>query len=102
MRGRWASTADENSYRFFRPEQVDKILCDGAKRGRALMPQSKEFSSWSRKSNERNSGNEYASSNTPRAGHVTAGSSGAPTTIRSSLADMKKVGQESKRQFARY
>jgi len=34
MRGRWASTADENSYRFFRPEQVDKILCDGAKRGR--------------------------------------------------------------------
>src|SRR6267143_482297 len=34
MRGRWASTAHENSYRFFRPEQVDKILCDGAKRGR--------------------------------------------------------------------
>ena len=34
MRGRWRSTTDGDPYRFFRPEQVDKILCEGAKRGR--------------------------------------------------------------------
>jgi hypothetical protein len=35
MRGRWHSTTGEDSYRFFSPEQVDKILSEGAKRGRA-------------------------------------------------------------------
>jgi len=34
MRGRWRSITDGDPYRFFRPEQVDKILCEGAKRGR--------------------------------------------------------------------
>ena len=35
MRGRWHSTTGEDSYRFFSLEQVDKILSEGAKRGRA-------------------------------------------------------------------
>jgi hypothetical protein len=34
MRGHWRSITDGDPYRFFRPEQVDKILCEGAKRGR--------------------------------------------------------------------
>jgi hypothetical protein len=32
---RWENTTDGYSFRFFSPEQVDQILCDGAKRGRA-------------------------------------------------------------------
>ena len=35
MRGRWRSTTGGDPYRFFSPEQVDKILSEGAKRGRA-------------------------------------------------------------------
>lgn len=35
MWGRWRSTTGGNPYRFFSPEQVDKILSEGAKRGRA-------------------------------------------------------------------
>ncbi len=35
MRGRWHNKTGEDSYRFFSPEQVDKILSEGAKRGRA-------------------------------------------------------------------
>jgi hypothetical protein len=35
MRGRWRSTTGGDPYRFFTPEQVDKILSEGAKRGRA-------------------------------------------------------------------
>jgi len=35
MRGRWGNTADGDAYRFFTPEQVDKILSEGARRGRA-------------------------------------------------------------------
>jgi len=31
----WGNTTDGYSFRFFSPEQVDQILCDGAKRGRA-------------------------------------------------------------------
>lgn len=35
MAGRWEITADGNPFRFFTPEQVDQILCDGVRRGRA-------------------------------------------------------------------
>jgi hypothetical protein len=35
MRGHWHSTTGEDPYRFFSPEQVDTILSEGAKRGRA-------------------------------------------------------------------
>jgi hypothetical protein len=32
---RWGNTTGSYSFRFFSPEEVDQILCDGAKRGRA-------------------------------------------------------------------
>jgi len=35
MADRGANAAGDYSFRFFSPEQVDQILCDGAKRGRA-------------------------------------------------------------------
>jgi hypothetical protein len=35
MRGLGRSTTEGDSYRFFSPEQVDKILCEGARRGRS-------------------------------------------------------------------
>ncbi len=35
MRGFSRSTTEGDPYRFFSPEQVDKILCEGARRGRA-------------------------------------------------------------------
>ena len=35
MRDRLGNTADGDAYRFFTPEQVDKILSEGARRGRA-------------------------------------------------------------------
>jgi hypothetical protein len=35
MAGRWDSTTGGDSFRFFSREQVDQILCEGAKRGRA-------------------------------------------------------------------
>jgi hypothetical protein len=35
MADRWVSATGNNSFRFFSPEQVDRILCDGAKRGRS-------------------------------------------------------------------
>jgi hypothetical protein len=35
MTDSWGNTTDGYSFRFFSPEQVDQILCDGAKRGRA-------------------------------------------------------------------
>lgn len=35
MADRWDHTTDGYSFRFFSPEQVDKILCEGAKCGRA-------------------------------------------------------------------
>lgn len=35
MVDRWGSTTGGYSFRFFSPEEVDQILCDGAKRGRA-------------------------------------------------------------------
>jgi len=34
MADRWEQTTDGYSFRFFSPEQIDKILCEGAKRGR--------------------------------------------------------------------
>lgn len=34
MADRWASTTGNYSFRFFSPEQVDRILCEGMKRGR--------------------------------------------------------------------
>ena len=34
MADRWDNTTDGYSFRFFSPEQVDQILCDGARRGR--------------------------------------------------------------------
>jgi hypothetical protein len=34
MRGLGRTTTEGDSYRFFSPEQVDKILCEGARRGR--------------------------------------------------------------------
>jgi hypothetical protein len=34
MADRWEPTTDGYSFRFFSPEQVDKILCEGAQRGR--------------------------------------------------------------------
>lgn len=34
MANHWGNTTDSYSFRFFSPEQVDQILCDGAKRGR--------------------------------------------------------------------
>jgi hypothetical protein len=34
MADRWEHTTDGYSFRFFSPEQVDEILCEGAKRGR--------------------------------------------------------------------
>jgi hypothetical protein len=35
MRGHWRSTIGGDPYRFFRPEQIDKILSEGARHGRA-------------------------------------------------------------------
>jgi len=35
MTDSWGNTTDGYSFRFFSPEQVDQILCDGTKRGRA-------------------------------------------------------------------
>lgn len=35
MGNRWSATIDGDAYRFFSAEQVDKILSDGARRGRA-------------------------------------------------------------------
>jgi hypothetical protein len=35
MRGLGRSTTEGDPYRFFSPEQVDKILCEGVRRGRA-------------------------------------------------------------------
>ncbi len=35
MTDRWKNTTDGCSFRFFSPEQVDQILCDGARLGRA-------------------------------------------------------------------
>ena len=35
MSGRWDSMGDEDPFRFFTPEQVDQILRDGVRRGRA-------------------------------------------------------------------
>ncbi len=35
MRGRWSSATDRDDYRFFSPEQVDKILSEGIRHGRA-------------------------------------------------------------------
>ena len=35
MADRWASATGNYSFRFFSPEQIDRILCEGAKRGRA-------------------------------------------------------------------
>src|SRR5271157_2409873 len=34
MADRWVSAADSSSFRFFSPEQIDQILCEGARRGR--------------------------------------------------------------------
>jgi hypothetical protein len=34
MRGHWRNTTQGDPYRFFSPEQIDKILYEGAKRGR--------------------------------------------------------------------
>jgi hypothetical protein len=34
MADRWASATGNYSFRFFSPEQIDQILCEGAKRGR--------------------------------------------------------------------
>ena len=35
MAGRWDRTSGKDDFRFFSPEQVDQILCEGARRGRA-------------------------------------------------------------------
>lgn len=35
MHGLWSNTTEGESCRFFTPEQIDQILCDGARRGRA-------------------------------------------------------------------
>ena len=35
MHGRWGNATDRDAYRFFSPEQVDQILCEGLRRGRA-------------------------------------------------------------------
>ena len=35
MADHWENTTGGYSFRFFSPEEVDQILCDGAKRGRA-------------------------------------------------------------------
>ena len=35
MAGRWDRTSGVDCFRFFSPEQVDQILCEGARRGRA-------------------------------------------------------------------
>jgi hypothetical protein len=35
MHGLWGNTTEGDSCRFFTPEQVDQILCEGARRGRA-------------------------------------------------------------------
>jgi len=34
MPGRWSNTTDGDAFRFFTPEQVDRILSEGARRGR--------------------------------------------------------------------
>ena len=93
MRGRWHSTTGEDSYRFFSPEQVDKILSEGAKRGRAGSHAAIErILKLEPGVEQQNSGNEYVCSNAPRAGLVTSGVCGAPRMIRSSLGGMKEVG----------
>ena len=35
MHGLWGNTTEGESCRFFTPEQIDQILCEGARRGRA-------------------------------------------------------------------
>jgi len=35
MANSWGNTTGGYSFRFFSPDEVDQILCDGAQRGRA-------------------------------------------------------------------
>jgi len=103
MADHWASPTGSYSFRFFSPEQIDRTLREGVKRGRAGSHDAIErISNTSRASNERNCGDKFAGSSSLRMENFIGARSGVQKTTKSFGRVMGKGGMGSEQQCANF